>query len=126
MNQLLSSLSVAQLRRAIEIREKIEALEKELVGIQGVSSVSSVAAPAASGKKRTMSPAARAKIAAAQKARWAERKGKKSAAPAAKAVAKSEPKPKRKLTAAGRRRLAALAKARWMKARAAGKTSLAA
>lgn len=121
MNQSLSSLSVAQLRRAIEIREKMEALEKELAGIAGVSAV---AVPAAPSKKRTMSPAARAKIAAAQKARWAQRKGKRFTAQALKPTTKAEPKPKRKMTAAGRRRLAALAKARWAKARAAGKTSL--
>lgn len=134
MNQTLSSLSVAQLRRAIAIREKIEALEKELASIQGLSPVPVAAAPKKTAKKRTMSPEARAKIAASQKAVWAKRKGKKttSANPAPKAAAKVTPKvaakpasqPKRQFSPAGRKRLSALAKARWAAAHAAGKTSL--
>ena len=78
MNQTLSSLSVAQLRQAIAIREKIEALEKELASIQGVSPAPVPAASKKTAKKRTMSPEARAKIAASQKAVWAKRKGKKT------------------------------------------------
>ena len=113
MNQLLSSLSLAQLKKAIAIREKIEALEKDLTSVLGVAPTPAPAAPA---KKRTMSPAARAKISAAQTARWAKTKKPKAAAPAA--------KPKRQISLAGRRRLAALAKARWAKVRAAGKKSL--
>ncbi|HOB98703.1 MAG TPA: hypothetical protein PKM43_08155 [Verrucomicrobiota bacterium] len=126
MNQTLSSLSVAQLRRAIAIREKIEALEKELASIQGLSPAPVPAPSKKAAKKRTMSPEARAKIAASQKAVWAKRKGKKttSAKPAPKAPAKPVSQPKRKLSAAGRKRLSALAKARWAAAHAAGKTSL--
>jgi len=134
MNQTLSSLSVAQLRRAIDIRERIEALEKELASIQGLSPAPGPAASKKTAKKRTMSPEARAKIAASQKAVWAKRKGKKttSAKAAPKAPAKAAPKapaepasqPKRKLSAAGRKRLSALAKARWAEVHAAGKTSL--
>ena len=117
MNQLLSSLSLAQLRRAIVIREQIESLEKELAAVLGGTAA---AAPAARAKKRTMSPAARAKIGAAQRARWAKQKGVKGAV----AAAKAPEKPKRKVTPAGRRRLSALAKARWAKVKAAGKSSL--
>ncbi|MDI9379520.1 MAG: hypothetical protein QM845_01385 [Verrucomicrobiota bacterium] len=126
MNQTLSSLSVAQLRRAIDIRERIEALEKELASIQGLSPAPVPAASKKTAKKRTMSPEARAKIAASQKAVWAKRKGKKttSAKAAPKAPAEPASQPKRKLSAAGRKRLSALAKARWAEVHAAGKTSL--
>jgi len=68
-------LSVAQLRRAATIKEEIQSLENELNKIFGSS-----AKPAASvmpKKRRKMSAAARAKIAAAQKARWAKVKSKK-------------------------------------------------
>jgi hypothetical protein len=63
-----------------------------------------------------MSAAARRKIAAAQKARWAKVKDGKSEKPGL--------KPKRKMSAAGRARIAAAAKARWAKAKAAGRKSL--
>jgi hypothetical protein len=74
--------SVAALRRAIEITEQIGKLETELRGIldgKGSSapaaarSVAPAASAAAPGKKRRkMSPEARARIVAAQKARWAK------------------------------------------------------
>ena len=126
MNQTLSSLSVAQLRQAIAIREKIEALEKELASIQGVSPAPVPAASKKTAKKRTMSPEARAKIAASQKAVWAKRKGKKTTSVQAAPKAPAEPasRPMRKLSAAGRKRLSALARARWVAARTAGRTSL--
>jgi len=76
---------------------------------------SDVAASEHSGTKRKgMSAAARARIAAAQKARWAAyRKGQK---PAAKAAAA---KPKRHLSEAGRRAIIAATKRRWAAVRAA-------
>ena len=65
-------------------------------------------------KRRKMSKAGRAAIAAAQRKRWAESK-KRPAAPEA-------PKPKRKLSAAGRRAIIAATKKRWAAKRAeAGK-----
>ena len=63
-----------------------------------------------------MSPAARAKIAAAQRARWAKQRGTKAPKAAA--------KPRRKVSAAARKRMAEVAKARWAKAKAAGKKTL--
>jgi hypothetical protein len=68
MNSL--NVSAKQLRRAAEIKDKIEALENELSSILG-NGKPAVAAPAASSKKRTISAAGRAKIAAAARARWA-------------------------------------------------------
>ena len=61
------------------------------------------------GGRRGMSAAARERIAAAQRARWARQKGGGSAST----------KPKRKMSAAGRARIAAAARARWAKFRAA-------
>ena len=57
-------------------------------------------------KKRTMSAAGRAAVAAAQKARWAKIKQGKAAKPVAR---------KRKMSAAGRAAIAAAARARWAK-----------
>jgi len=78
--------------------------------------------PKASKGRRTMSAAARAKISAAQKARWAKQKGKsapkKAAAPANRATARKPMSP------AARNRLSALAKARWAAAKKAGATAL--
>ena len=67
-----------------------------------------------------MSPAARAKISAAQKARWAERKDKTGPAPAS----QSKAAPKRTMNNAARARLSAIAKARWARTKAAGKKAL--
>jgi hypothetical protein len=111
MSNLLS-LTTKQLRRAADLKEKIEALNTELASILGTPASGSVKAP----KKRGMSAAGRTAVAAAQKARWAKIKGAK---PAAKAPAK-----KRKMSAAGRARISAAAKARWAKAKAAGKKTL--
>ncbi len=80
MNPL--DLSVKQLKRAAAIKARIEALNKELQRILGGSDNSGVVGKA----KRTMSAAAKRKIAAAQRARWAKIKasktGKRSGKPA--------------------------------------------
>jgi hypothetical protein len=103
MSSLLT-LTSAQLKHAASLKDQIAKLEKKLTAILG--SPASQAAPARKG----MSAAARAKIAAAQKARWA--KVKKS----------SPPKKKSGMSAAGRARIAAAQKARWAKVKAAGKS----
>jgi hypothetical protein len=77
----LTTLTVAQLKEAIAIKEKIEALEQELASIPGTTAETPMPVPeipvVASGpRKRKMSAAAKAKISAAQKARWAKTKGK--------------------------------------------------
>jgi hypothetical protein len=119
MSIQLSSLTANQLRNAADIKEKIDALNKELASILGASSPVSAKTP----KKSTMSAAARAKIGAAQKARWAKVKGEKPATTAVKAAAKA-PAKKSKMSAAAKAKLSALAKARWAKIKAAGKKSL--
>jgi hypothetical protein len=112
---MLLSLSTSQLKQALAIREKIEALEHELAQVVGADPVTN-----GNGEKRkwTMSASARAKIAAAQKARWAKQK---SGTPAAKA---SKAKGKRKMSPAARAKIAAVARARWAKAKAAGRSAL--
>jgi hypothetical protein len=117
MNNILN-LSVAQLKRAITIKEQIESLESELASVLGTTpapapapAVASAVAPAPAKKKKVMSPAARAKIGAAQKARWA--KLKETSTPAAKAPAAAPKKKKRKLSPEGRAKIVAAAKARW-------------
>jgi hypothetical protein len=102
-NQLLT-LTSTQLKQAAALKEKIEALDKELARLTGA------AAPAR--KAPTMSAAARAKMAAAQKARWAKQN---------KVVKKPATKPMSKAVKA---KLSAVAKARWAKIKAAGKKSL--
>ena len=112
MSNLLS-LTTTQLRHAADLKEKIEALNKELASILGAPASVSAKAPK---KKGGMSAAGRAKVAAAQKARWAKIK---AAKPVAKAPAK-----KRTMSAAAKAKLSAAAKARWAKVKAVGKKSL--
>jgi hypothetical protein len=113
MSSSITDLSAQQLRRAANIKDKIQSLENELGRILGFS-IKPVAA-AVPKKRRKMSAVGRAKIAAGQKARWAKAKGLK--------VKQSQPK-KRKMSAAARAKISAAAKARWAKAKAAGKKTL--
>jgi hypothetical protein len=119
MNIQLSSLSTTLLRHAIDLKENIETLTKELASILGGSASTSGRTP----KKGKMSAAGRARIAAAQKARWAKIKRAKPAAKSEKPVAKA-PVKRRKMSAAAKAKLSALAKARWAKVKKAGKKSL--
>jgi hypothetical protein len=114
----IKDLTVAQLKRAIEIREEIESLQEQLASIGGsrVGRPPSVKGPKTG--KRRMSAAGRRRIAAAARARWAKYRN---------GAAKSKPakagKSKR-FSAAARAKLSAAAKARWAKAKAAGKSAL--
>lgn len=67
MNEAISKLSAAQLRRAAEIKEQIEALQSQMERVMAGEAVTPVAAR----KRRQISAAGRARIAAAQRARWA-------------------------------------------------------
>lgn len=68
-----SNLTANQLRQAAGLKDKIEALNKKLAVIVGYSAAKTAGAPPAAKKiRRKMSAAARAKIAAAQKLRWAK------------------------------------------------------
>ena len=79
---MISNLSAAQFRRAADIQDKIETLQSELASILGgggtgvANGAKRIGRPPGSGKKgkRTMSPAARARIAAAARLRWKKAK----------------------------------------------------
>lgn len=71
--------TTAQLKKAVIISEKLDALEAELAAILGGSSapVKTAKEPKATKEKKTkrvMSPEAREKIAAAQRRRWSKQK----------------------------------------------------
>src|SRR5947209_7193589 len=108
---MISNLSAQQLRQAASIKDKIDELQTELERLLG----SSTSAPSTGKRTWKMSASARAKIAAAQKARWAKVKGKS---------VESAKKGKRKMSAAGRAKIAAAARLRWKKAKAAGRRTL--
>jgi len=108
----LQNLSTAQLRQALSIKEKIESLEAELAAMVGEEAP----APATQRGRRGISAAGRARIAAAQRKRWAKANANKGRA---KTVGK-----KRKISAAGRARIAAAARKRWAAVKAAGKNRL--
>jgi hypothetical protein len=114
------NLTSSQLKQAADIKEQIAALENELHAIfggGGSSSRVSNGAPAPFRTRRNrMSAAGRARIIAAQKARWAKFKKSK---PAAKSTGR-----KRTLSASAKAKIAAAARARWAKAKASGRNSL--
>ena len=114
----ITNLTPSQLRQAASLKEQIQSLEKQVAQLLG--STAKPAAPAPK-KKGGMSAAGRARIVAAQKARWAKIKGSK---PAAKPAVSPAPKKKGGMSAAARAKISAAAKARWVKAKAAGKKSL--
>ena len=109
MTTPLTTVSVQQLRRAIAIKEQIQSLENELVNLDGAAPAT---APRAPRKKTTRSAATRAKMAAAQRARWS-----KLSRGTATAV-KPRKKRKGKLSPEGRARIVAAQKARWAKLKA--------
>ena len=79
-----------------------------------MAKVAKVAAskPAAKGK-RTMSPEARERIAAAQRARWVRSRGAAVAKPAASSTAYKAKSGKRTLSPEAREKIAAAARRRW-------------
>ena len=109
----ITSLTAQQLRKAADLIEKIGSLEAQLASYIGGSN----SVPAATPRKRSkMSAAGRARIIAAQKARWAKVKATGGAKPA-----KAK---KRSMSAAARAKIAAVARARWAKVKASGKKAL--
>jgi hypothetical protein len=114
MNELLN-LSTEQLRRIADVKERIESLQYELSRVLGGG-----AAVKGPGRRIVrMSAAGRARIAAAQRARWA--KYNKARGKASKARSS---KPRRTLSAAAKAKIARAARARWAKAKAAGRSRL--
>jgi ABC-type uncharacterized transport system involved in gliding motility auxiliary subunit len=145
------NITPTQLRKAADIKERIDALQNELtqlLGSSGPAETAMIEAP----RKYKFSAAARAKMRAAQEARWARIKGtapsakpakkakrkmsaqglaniragvaKRMAAQARAGATKPVKKAKKHFSAAARAALAAAAKARWAKVKAAGKSRL--
>jgi hypothetical protein len=116
---------INQLRRALNISEQIERLQSQLASLFGGRTSAPQARKASTadsgGKpgrnRRRMSAAARAKIAEAQRRRWAKQKGTgalgKKAKPTKAAAAAPKKRRKGGITPAGRAKLAAMMKARW-------------
>ena len=103
-HDFLQAALIGYEQRLAEINQQITELRRR--------TGQTASAPAQS-RRRTMSPAARRKIAAAQRKRWAELKGKKAV----------QEKPKRKMSAAARKRIGDAARKRWalLKAKQSGK-----
>ena len=115
-NNPLFNLTVSQLKKAADVKERIDALNAELSAILGgESTVPFNTAPRRGrppGKRGGMSAAGRARIAEAQRARWARIK---AAGGAANLGGAGAPKKKRTMSAAARAKIAAAQKARWAK-----------
>ena len=116
-------ISVKDLQEAISIRQQIDNLQQRLSSLlrgapQRPASTTSPTGPTAT--RRFFSPATRAKLAAAARARWARRRGTGAAAPAKSTGSAAPGKRKGQLTPAGRRKLSLLMKARWAARRKAG------
>jgi len=103
----LAELSAGQLRRAVQLREQIDRLEKQLDSILGGGTLPARPAQA----KTIISTAGRARIAAAQRQRWARTRVTPPARPAARG--------KRVLSPEGRAKIVAAVRARWARERQA-------
>jgi hypothetical protein len=110
---------IDRLEEALSIRKQIAALQSKLGSLFGSDAPPSTATR--KGGRRRMSPAARARIAAAQRARWAKQKG-TTAAVAEIAVLTGSPKRrgKRIMAPEARERIAAAQRARWAKRKGTG------
>jgi hypothetical protein len=119
----IKDLSTDQIRSIIVVKKKIEKLqtavekrvEKLQAKIDSIAGDGGMPSPFAR-KRRRMSRAGRAAIAAAAKKRWAKYRGK--------GAKKSKPAKRKRFSAAARAKLAARARARWVEAKKAGKTTL--
>jgi hypothetical protein len=100
-------LTPQQLRQAANLKDQIASLEKQLQAILGQNGASQK--PTA--KKPTMSAAGKARIVAAQKARWAKIRGQKAAAAPG----------RNKMSTAAKAALSVKMKALWAKRKAAQK-----
>ena len=112
MTNSLATLPLQKLKRAVGIREQIEALTLELHQLLG-SSAYVVSNGNILDKRPGLSPAGRARIAAAQRLRWSKYNAARGIRPKA-----SRPTSQR-LSAEGRAKVSAAVKARWIRYRAA-------
>jgi hypothetical protein len=128
----ITKLTPTQLRKAADLRERIDALQEELNELLGGESPSpfefaveaSQEPKVGRRKRREISPEGRAHISAAAKARWAARRMEKSNAQPAAEPSQSSETPKKKRSAAWSKALSEAMKARWARARRTGKSHL--
>ncbi len=127
----LALIPLSTLKKVIEIRGQIESLEAELASLGGGSAnaaagtVKAAKAPKPEGSRK-MSAKGRARIAAAQRKRWAAHKAAAVASGTAKPAAVDKPAGKKRkggISAAGRARIAAAQKARWAAVRKQAKSA---
>ena len=120
----LQSPTVDQLKRAVQIAEQIQSLEREIAAILGGETKGNESkgesSPVGNGrrKRRAMSPEARERIAQAQRNRWAKSKGSDGGGEgeaAADEGSKAEGKPRRKRTMSpeARAKIAEATRKRW-------------
>jgi hypothetical protein len=96
---------LAQLKKERDrVQQQLSGLNAALAAFAGVYTNSGETRP-----RRKMSARSRARIAAAQRARWAKVKGK---------IVSIQARPKRTISASARRKIAAAQRARWTKWRA--------
>jgi hypothetical protein len=121
----MTNLSLAQLRKAVAVKERIDELQAELNQILGESGAVSAPIPgmARIGRGRKRSAAVRARMAAAQRARWAN-KSKTSFATTRGTPTFPTKRRKRHFSPEAIARISAAAKARWARAKASGKHQL--
>ena len=133
----MSNTSINQLKRAVQLAEQIDKLEGELnqiianaggkVPTNAAATPKAAKAPKAptpARKKGGMSAEGRARIVAAQKARWAKIKAAKGSAAPAKVAAASKGKGRRAISPEARARMVAGVKARWARIKAAKAAAL--
>jgi hypothetical protein len=113
-NELLAAALIGYQAKLRAINEKIQELRIEIGGTGKVVVISDSATPVPTAN-RTMSAAGKARVAAAQRRRWAAFH--KDKAP--KAPTKTAPKKKRVLSPAAKRRISEATKKRWAAYRAA-------
>lgn len=103
-----------------QLRQEMSRIEQAIAALVGLGSQParrgrppkvSQAKSASGRKRRTMSASARAKISAAQRARWAKQKGK--AAPKKAEPHRKKSTGRKPMSAAMRKKLSSLMKARW-------------
>jgi hypothetical protein len=118
----ITNLSPKQLRQAADLKERIDGLQaklNEILGSELFISTANGTPQAPKTGRRKMSAEGRARISAAQKARWAAIRGESGSKAA---PAKTQVKPKRYISPALRKARSESMKARWAKARRAGKS----
>ena len=111
--------------RLRELDEALSGMPLPSLAVVGGATGETASAPRGGRRGRRRMPAeARARIAAAQRARWAKQKRGKSGDNGASTPAGRTAKPKRTMSAAARKAIAEAARKRWAAAKAAGRSRL--